>query len=101
MREYATPTSSSIGNSILGLDIVDAIVHNIEKLRTTQGWDKENQQNIRTVHDIDEGVWIMDGPGICGGQGGVRVIMRGKQSTFEAWVVCPKEERPKEPQKIL
>jgi len=101
MKEYETPTSDSITSSILGLDIVDAVLHNIEKLRVSSCWDVGSQRTLRTKHDIDEGVFLIDGPGICGGKGGVRVVMRGKSSTYEAWVVCPKEERPDKALKIM
>lgn len=100
MKEYNTPTSEMTRRSIWGLDIKDAILHNIEVLRTTAHYDRDQQKTIRTKHPAEE-IYIMGSDGICGGKGGVIVIMRGETSTHEVWIECPESERPTEPQKLI
>jgi hypothetical protein len=91
MKRFKTPVSNSATNQIVGNDIEDAIRHNIDTLRTTIRWDNDLKQTIRTEHAADEvfAEWI---PSILGGKGGVEVIFRGRESTYTAWVDCPKDE---------
>ncbi|MBE3141508.1 MAG: hypothetical protein IMZ53_13110 [Thermoplasmata archaeon] len=75
---------------IIGLDIEDAIRHNIKTLATVREWDKDAGGTITTIHSTDE-VFASYRDGILGGKGGIEVVMRGKDETFASWVECTKE----------
>jgi len=91
MKHYYTPTGDSVVNEIIGLDIEDAIRHNLRSLSKSKSFDAETRETIIIQHGNDE-VYAYYRGGILGGKGGVEVVFRGQDETHSSWVECSKEE---------